>query len=227
MDRAWYLFPASRAGHGTRATCPDPLQQRSEKSMPMMSYTKPTNLSDKSFTVTLALRAACAAAVAALAACATQPGSTPAAGAADAKGAVARQSQQSQQPRQSAASAAAPSFAWPVRGPILKNPDDAKHPGINIGGVAGEPVKAAADGVVAYAGDSLRGYGSFVIVKHDDVYLSAYAHNRKLMVKEGDKVAKGQTIAEMGDSDADRVMLHFEIRRKGVPVDPLTYLPAP
>ncbi|KGS02534.1 hypothetical protein WS72_27345 [Burkholderia savannae] len=197
----------------------------------MMSYTKPTNLSDKSFTVTLALRAACAAAVAALAACATQPGSTPAAGAADAKGAVARQSQQSQQPRQSAASAAsdaaAPSFAWPVRGPILKNPDDAKHPGINIGGAAGEPVKAAADGVVAYAGDSLRGYGSFVIVKHDDVYLSAYAHNRKLMVKEGDKVAKGQTIAEMGDSDADRVMLHFEIRRKGVPVNPLTYLPAP
>ncbi|AIO69922.1 peptidase M23 family protein [Burkholderia oklahomensis] len=185
----------------------------------MMSFTKPTNLAEQSFT--FALCAACAAAVAVLAACATQPNSTPASGRLDAKSTTA------QLPAASAASeAAAPSFAWPVRGPILKTPDGAKHPGINIGGAGGEPVKAAEDGVVAYAGNSLRGYGNFVIIKHDDVYLTAYAHNRALMVKEGDKVAKGRKIAEMGSSDADRVMLHFEIRRKGVPVDPLKYLPA-
>lgn len=185
-----------------------------------MSFTKPTNLSEQSFTFALRT-AACAAAVAVLAACASQPNSTPVSHRSDAKRTTA------QLPAASAASeAVAPSFAWPVRGPILKAPDDAKHPGINIGGADGEPVKAAAEGVVAYAGNSLRGYGNFVIIKHDDVYLSAYAHNRALLVKEGDKVAKGQKIAEMGNSDADRVMLHFEIRRKGVAVDPLTYLPA-
>ncbi|AOJ06858.1 hypothetical protein WS71_05660 [Burkholderia mayonis] len=185
----------------------------------MLSFTKFPNLSEQSFT--FALRTACAAAVVVLAACASQPNSTPVSDRSDAKRTTA------QLPAASAASeAVAPSFAWPVRGPILKALDDAKHPGINIGGAGGEPVKAAADGVVAYAGNSLRGYGNFVIIKHDDVYLTAYAHNRALMVKEGDKVAKGQKIAEMGNSDADRVMLHFEIRRKGVPVDPLKYLPA-
>lgn len=125
--------------------------------------------------------------------------------------------------------AAAPSgpvtFSWPARGPVLNNFDDAKNKGVNIGGAAGETVKAAADGRVVYAGNGLRGYGNLIIIKHDATYLTAYAHNRALMVKEGDAVTKGQKIAEMGNSDADRVMLHFEVRRQGKPVDPLKYLP--
>ncbi|MBN3745828.1 peptidoglycan DD-metalloendopeptidase family protein [Burkholderia sp. Se-20373] len=125
--------------------------------------------------------------------------------------------------------AAAPSgpvtFAWPARGPVLNGFDDAKNKGVNIGGSAGETVKAAADGRVVYSGNGLRGYGNLIIIKHDATYLTAYAHNRALMVKEGDAVTKGQKIAEMGNSDSDRVMLHFEVRRQGKPVDPLKYLP--
>jgi lipoprotein NlpD len=116
-------------------------------------------------------------------------------------------------------------FAWPARGPILGTFDDATNKGVNIGGAAGDPVKAAADGRVVYAGNGLRGYGNLIIIKHDATYLTAYAHNRALMVKEGDAVTKGQKIAEMGNSDSDRVMLHFEVRRQGKPVDPLKYLP--
>jgi len=116
-------------------------------------------------------------------------------------------------------------FAWPARGPILGTFDDANNKGINIGGSAGTPVQAAADGRVVYAGNGLRGYGNLIIIKHDATYLTAYAHNRALMVKEGDAVTKGQKIAEMGNSDSDRVMLHFEVRRQGKPDDPLKYLP--
>ncbi|MFL9871718.1 peptidoglycan DD-metalloendopeptidase family protein [Paraburkholderia megapolitana] len=116
-------------------------------------------------------------------------------------------------------------FAWPARGPILGTFDDAKNKGVNIGGAAGDAVTAAADGRVVYAGNGLRGYGNLIIIKHDATYLTAYAHNRALMVKEGDAVTKGQKIAEMGNSDSDRVMLHFEVRRQGKPVDPLKYLP--
>jgi lipoprotein NlpD len=116
-------------------------------------------------------------------------------------------------------------FAWPVRGPILGTFDDSTNKGVNIGGAAGDPVKASADGRVVYAGNGLRGYGNLIIIKHDATYLTAYAHNRALMVKEGDAVTKGQKIAEMGNSDSDRVMLHFEVRRQGKPVDPLKYLP--
>ncbi|MBN3723960.1 peptidoglycan DD-metalloendopeptidase family protein [Burkholderia sp. Ac-20379] len=123
------------------------------------------------------------------------------------------------------ASSGAVSFAWPVHGPILNQFDDSKNKGLNIGGTAGTPVKAAADGRVVYAGNGLRGYGNLIIIKHDPTYLTAYAHNRALMVKEGDSVTKGQKIAEMGNSDSDRVMLHFEVRRQGKPVDPLKYLP--
>jgi lipoprotein NlpD len=134
-------------------------------------------------------------------------------------------------PPQSAASdtgtaaASTIAFAWPVRGPVLGTFDDATNKGVNIGGAAGDPVKASADGRVVYAGNGLRGYGNLIIIKHDATYLTAYAHNRALMVKEGDAVTKGQKIAEMGNSDSDRVMLHFEVRRQGKPVDPLKYLP--
>lgn len=116
-------------------------------------------------------------------------------------------------------------FAWPVRGPVLNGFDDSKNKGVDIGGTAGEPVKAAADGRVVYAGNGLRGYGNLIIIKHDATFLTAYAHNRALMVKEGETVTKGQKIAEMGNTDSDRVMLHFEVRRQGKPVDPLKYLP--
>lgn len=116
-------------------------------------------------------------------------------------------------------------FGWPVRGPLLGTFNDTTNKGVNIGGAAGDPVKASADGRVVYAGNGLRGYGNLIIIKHDATYLTAYAHNRALMVKEGDAVTKGQKIAEMGNSDSDRVMLHFEVRRQGKPVDPLKYLP--
>jgi lipoprotein NlpD len=118
-----------------------------------------------------------------------------------------------------------PAFIWPARGPILGTFDDAKNKGLNIGGAAGDPVNASADGRVVYSGNGLRGYGNLIIIKHDATFLTAYAHNRALMVKEGDAVTKGQKIAEMGNSDSDRVMLHFEVRRQGKPVDPLKYLP--
>ncbi|MFC0397150.1 peptidoglycan DD-metalloendopeptidase family protein [Paraburkholderia rhizosphaerae] len=124
-----------------------------------------------------------------------------------------------------AAASGAVTFAWPVRGPLLNTFDDSKNKGLNIGGSLGEPVKASADGRVVYAGNGLRGYGNLIIIKHDATYLTAYAHNSALMVKEGDAVTKGQKIAEMGNSDSDRVMLHFEVRRQGKPVDPLKYLP--
>lgn len=116
-------------------------------------------------------------------------------------------------------------FAWPVHGSIVNTFDDNSNKGLNIGGTPGEAVKAAADGRVVYAGNGLRGYGNLIIIKHNAMYLTAYAHNRSLMVKEGDAVTKGQKIAEMGNSDSDRVMLHFEIRRQGKPVDPMKYLP--
>jgi lipoprotein NlpD len=116
-------------------------------------------------------------------------------------------------------------FTWPVRGALVGTFDDAKNKGINIAGNAGDPIKAAADGRVVYAGNGLRGYGNLIIIKHNSTFLTAYAHNRALRVKEGDAVTKGQVIAEMGNSDSDRVMLHFEVRRQGKPVDPLQYLP--
>ena len=98
--------------------------------------------------------------------------------------------------------------------------------GYDIGGKAGDPVLAAADGRVVYAGAGLRGYGNLVILKHNNTYLTAYAHNQTLLVKEDQNVRRGQKIAEMGSTDADRVKLHFEIRRQGKPVDPARYLPS-
>ncbi len=121
--------------------------------------------------------------------------------------------------------AAQPVFIWPARGPILGTFDDAKNKGLNIGGAAGDPVIASADGRVVYLGNGLRGYGNLIIIKHDATFLTAYAHNHTFMVKEGDAVTKGQKIAEMGNSGSDRVMLHFEVRWQGKPVDPLKYLP--
>lgn len=117
-------------------------------------------------------------------------------------------------------------WIWPTKGPVLTHFEEPKNKGLDIGGSAGDPVVAAADGKVVYAGAGLRGYGNLVILKHNATYLSAYAHNQSLAVKEDQTVKQGQKIAEMGNSDADRVKLHFEVRRQGKPVDPAKYLPA-
>jgi lipoprotein NlpD len=116
-------------------------------------------------------------------------------------------------------------WIWPTRGPVVDEFDEVKNKGLDIGGVAGEPILAAADGKVVYAGSGLRNYGNLIILKHNNTYLTAYAHNQTLLVKEDQTVRKGQKIAEMGSSDADRVKLHFELRRLGKAVDPLKYLP--
>jgi lipoprotein NlpD len=119
-------------------------------------------------------------------------------------------------------------WGWPAKGKIIAGFNENGGPkGVQIAGNLGQAVVAAAPGRVVYTGHGLRGYGNLVIIKHNDTYLSAYAHNRSVLVKQGDTVAKGQKIAEMGDSDASRVMLHFEIRRLGKPVDPIKYLPPP
>ena len=117
-------------------------------------------------------------------------------------------------------------FIWPSSGPLLAGFDEARNKGYDIGGKAGDPVLAAADGRVVYAGAGLRGYGNLIILKHNNTYLTAYAHNQTLLVKEDQNVRRGQKIAEMGSTDADRVKLHFEIRRQGKPIDPARLLPA-
>jgi len=117
---------------------------------------------------------------------------------------------------------------WPSKGKILKRFQEGRAlaKGIDIAGTRGTPIYAAGEGVVVYAGSGLRGFGELIILKHDNDFLSAYAHNNTILVSEGMKVKAGQQIADMGDSGAERVKLHFEIRRKGRPVDPLRYLPA-
>ena len=117
-------------------------------------------------------------------------------------------------------------FIWPAQGQLIGSFDDVKNKGLDISGKAGDPILASADGRVVYAGAGLRGYGNLIILKHNNTYLTAYAHNQTLLVKEDQSVKKGQKIAEMGNSDADRVKLHFEVRRQGKPVDPAKYLPA-
>ena len=118
-------------------------------------------------------------------------------------------------------------WGWPSRGAVIGrfSSNGSLNKGIDIAGELGEPVLAASDGSVVYAGSGLRGYGELVIIKHSDTYVSAYGHNRRLLVREGQQVKVGQSIAEMGSTGTDRVKLHFEIRRQGKPVDPLQYLP--
>lgn len=126
----------------------------------------------------------------------------------------------------SLAPASSIALIWPAKGAVLRGFDGVRSKGIDIGGQAGDTVSAAAAGTVVYAGNGLRGYGNLLIVKHNANFLTAYAHNRKLLVKEGQAVAQGQAIAEMGDTDSNRVMLHFELRYQGRSIDPARYLPA-
>jgi lipoprotein NlpD len=115
-------------------------------------------------------------------------------------------------------------WMWPASGRVLSGFSKGANKGVDILGKVGDPVLASASGRVLYSG-TMRGYGKLVIIKHNDTYLSAYAHNSNVLVKEGQSVAKGQKIAEIGNSDSPQVKLHFEIRRQGEPVDPLKFLP--
>lgn len=114
-------------------------------------------------------------------------------------------------------------WSWPTNGQLLSRYTE-KSKGVSISGKPGQSVLASADGTVVYSGSGLRGYGKLIIVKHNDTYLSAYGHNSKILVREGETVTKGQKIAEMGGTDSDTVKLHFEIRERGKPVDPLKFL---
>ena len=119
------------------------------------------------------------------------------------------------------------SWLWPTEGKVIRtfSASDAGRKGIDIAGNRDQPVYAAADGQVVYSGNGLRGYGELIIIKHDEVFFSAYAHNERLLTSEGKKVKKGERIADMGETGSDQVKLHFEIRRNGVPVNPNYYLP--
>jgi lipoprotein NlpD len=163
----------------------------------------------------------------------TKPGSAiaPASGAASAPAASASGSTPA--PAREAAAPSAPrdgdddiNWAWPATTPVSTPFDDARSKGLVFRGKAGDPVYAAADGRVVYAGSGLRGYGNLVILKHNATYLTAYAHNQTLLVKDDQQVKRGQKIAEMGSTDSDGVQLHFEIRKQGKPIDPARLLPA-
>lgn len=117
-------------------------------------------------------------------------------------------------------------WSWPLRGPLLARFGEDANKGIDIAGQRGRLVQAAATGRVVYAGSGLRGYGKLIIIRHGKTLLTAYAHNARLLVTEGDNVIRGQAVGEVGDTDADRVKLHFEIRELGKPVDPLNFLPS-
>ncbi|HEX5093955.1 MAG TPA: peptidoglycan DD-metalloendopeptidase family protein, partial [Burkholderiales bacterium] len=116
-------------------------------------------------------------------------------------------------------------FIWPAKGGLLAKFSEPSSKGVDIAGKAGDPVVAAAAGQVLYTGTGIRGFGKLIVIRHDNGFSSVYAHNREILVKEGQSVTRGQKIAELGDSDADRPKLHFEIRKSGKPVDPMRYLP--
>jgi lipoprotein NlpD len=145
----------------------------------------------------------------------------------DSRGRTVRPTQAPPQPTGPAPVQSAVAWRWPADGQLVSRyvEGDPTRQGVGVAGSAGQAVRAAGDGVIVYSGSGLVGYGELVIIKHDEQWLSAYGHNRKRMVGEGDRVRAGQQIAEMGRTGADRDMLHFEIRYNGKPVDPLRYLP--
>lgn len=116
-------------------------------------------------------------------------------------------------------------FIWPAKGSLLTGFENSNSKGVDIGGKPGDPVVAAAAGQVLYTGTGIRGFGKLIVIRHEGGFSSVYAHNREILVKEGQSVSRGQRIAELGDTDADRPKLHFEIRKAGKPVDPLKYRP--
>ena len=116
-------------------------------------------------------------------------------------------------------------FIWPAKGSLLTKFAEPNSKGVAIAGQKGDPVVAAAAGQVLYTGTGIRGFGQLIVIRHENGFSSVYAHNNKIFVKEGQSVTRGQRIAELGDTDADRPKLHFEIRKSGKPVDPMQYLP--
>lgn len=142
---------------------------------------------------------------------------------------VAKKAPSKPTPKQvSSVQSAKSGWLWPVSGKVVQSFSDAKgnpHKGIDIVNQTGTPILATSAGKVVYSGDSLRGYGNLVILKHENDYLSAYAHNSELFVKEGQYVTRGQKIASMGSSESDFTKLHFEIRKNGQPIDPMDKLP--
>lgn len=151
-----------------------------------------------------------------------QPAAKPAAVAAEA---VRVDPKTDNKPESKTASSDEPVWSWPASGKVLAGYKDGSNKGLDIGGKPGEPVMAAADGKVAYIGTGIAALGKLVILRHNTNFLSAYAHNSVISVKEGQSVSKGQKIAEIGNSGTDVTKLHFEIRRQGTPVDPMQYLP--
>lgn len=117
-----------------------------------------------------------------------------------------------------------PEWTWPVKGKVIANFNEGGNKGIDIAGSEGQAINAAATGKVIYSGSDLRGYGKLVIIKHNRTFLSVYAHNSRILVKEGQKITRGQKIAEMGNTDSDKIALHFEIRQEGKSVDPSKFL---
>ena len=115
-------------------------------------------------------------------------------------------------------------WSWPTKGKVITNFNEISNKGIDIAGTSGQAVNAAAPGKVIYSGSDLRGYGKLIIIKHNSTYLSVYAHNSQILAKEGQQVNRGQKIAEMGNTDSNVVILHFEIRRLGKSMDPSKYL---
>ncbi len=145
----------------------------------------------------------------------------------DSRGRVVQPTQTPPQPTGPAPVQSAVSWRWPADGQLVSRyvEGDPTKQGIGVAGSAGQAVRAAGEGVIVYSGSGLVGYGELIIIKHDEQWLSAYGHNRRRLVGEGDRVKAGQQIAEMGRTGAERDMLHFEIRYNGKPVDPLRYLP--
>jgi lipoprotein NlpD len=156
-----------------------------------------------------------------------RPQDKPQAAAAD-KPATDKPADKAPEPRSAPARAVEPagSWAWPASGKVIETFEEPRNKGIDIAGKEGDPVLAANDGTVVYSGSGLRGYGNLIILKHTDDFVSAYAHNSQILVKQGQAVKRGQRIADMGRTDADQPKLHFEIRQQGKPVDPVKFLPA-
>jgi lipoprotein NlpD len=139
---------------------------------------------------------------------------------------LARIEPQTQKPAEPSRTEAAADFIWPVKGKVIAGFSEPRSKGIDIDGKLGEPVLAAAPGRVTYIGSGIPGLGKLVVIKHDNGFITVYAHNRQILVKEQQTVARGQRIAELGSTDSDRPKLHFQIRKGASPVDPLRYLPS-
>jgi lipoprotein NlpD len=162
----------------------------------------------------------------ALAGCSSRPAAPPARTAQAAGDVPSGKSSRGARPPAEAVAKADRTFLRPARGAIIQGYDGRNNKGIDFAGARGDPVYAARDGKVVYASDGLRGYGQMVMIRHDATYLTAYAHNSELLVKEGAAVKRGQVIALMGNTETDRVKLHFELRRNGNAVDPAGYFMA-